>query len=167
MVHKKNGLFEKMLFAVVIIVLAVVLVGMLFTRPVDQQNTTKITGHFNFIERKTAKGDVSYDLYITEDRKFYKISASWADCFHYDSFIKKIEQGQLIELWIRKDNGLILPNIRLVVSVKAGNESYLDPACVNKKIQNEKEIAPFLIAGALALSCSIFSYRYSNRKRRT
>jgi len=93
---------------VVTIVCLLIGINILSTETVNEKNTYAINRHFKSIkEDRTARGGLSYDLFIQEDQRPFKIGANDVDCFYHDSFISNVHSDQPIKIIIRKNNGIL------------------------------------------------------------
>jgi len=116
----------------------------IFAEEVDDKNTILISGNYSHLQKVVSNGrggsSVSYNLYIEENKDFYKIGASNSDCFYPDAFENGVKEGQPIKIW------LITPWLTrpMIVRVAANNVNYLSFNCANKKIDEERQSGPFL-----------------------
>ena len=147
-----------------IILLFYISIDTLLTKPVNNETTTLIKGHFNNIERFKLKNkvSVSYNLFIQEKEGFYKILPEWIDCFDYQSFRNEVKKGQSIEIFIRNDNGLRPLTLPVVVSIKANDKDYLDQNCINQEIKKEKVKIPLFCIGFIIIG-GLFIYIKTKR----
>jgi len=117
--------------------LAIVSINMLFTKSVSSKNSIIIRGHFQSIIKQVAKGENSYDIYIQENDKLYKISADYSGCFQHDNFRNAVSTGQLIQISLCDNELLRKP---FVASLIVGNIDYISKDCINAKISDNKLI---------------------------
>lgn len=130
-----------------------ILIDTLIIEPVSNQNSILITGHFKRIEKFKLKSklSISYNIFIQENLEYYKILPDWTNCFEYNKFEDEIKEGQLINIYIRKNNGLRSNDIPVIVSLVANNKDYLSQNCINKEIRDSKFKIPMILIGGLLL----------------
>lgn len=139
---QKTSTSHKILIVLVTCVFIFLEITTLTEQKVSKHNTTIITGHFERIEKRIGtKSGISYDLYISENSNPYKIVAAYTDCFDYDSFIKEISPGQIINFYISNINFF---RKSFVTDVYVGKLHYLNASCVNGHIQNDKIFVPII-----------------------
>ena len=93
----------RLLFAFGVLVYLFISINVLLIKPVDSSSVITENLHLRSVTRiLPQRGDLNYDLYVTENNEHYKVGADWADCFLYNDFISKVKPGQLIKLSIIK-----------------------------------------------------------------
>jgi hypothetical protein len=149
--NMKSDIFKKIGIGFCIMVALYIVVGCLLTETPNAENTTLIKGHFKYIQKIVAKGDASYDLYIHENQDYFKIKADWANCFSYESFKDEVQEGQPIELLIKRDNSWISFTKPSIIAVSVNGNDYLYQSCVVQNINHDKILIPSIFGGALLL----------------
>jgi hypothetical protein len=160
----KLNIFQRIGIILGVGVLFYISIDTLLTKPVNKESATSVKGHFNNIERFKLKNkvSVSYNLFIQEKNGFYKILPEWIDCFDYQSFRNEVKKGQLIEIFIRNNNGLRPSTLPVVVSIMANNKDYLDQNCINQEIKKEKGEIPLFCIGFIIFG-GLFIYIKTKR----
>jgi hypothetical protein len=158
----------QILFAVFLILHVLICISVLQTPPVDETNTTIANLHLRAVSlNKPARGSLNYDFYVLENNGHYKISAEWADCFYYNDFMNKVKPGQLIQARIKKQNGFLSSDLRLVVSLTANGQNYLDGDCVNKELAEEKiDLPVYGTLGLMVIYTLLYYHEWRNAKKK-
>ncbi|NMH26520.1 hypothetical protein [Flavobacterium silvaticum] len=137
-------------------------------KKVDFDNITKIETEFIKLEKYRIEGKISYsyNLYVGQD-SVYKIIADNVDCFKVDSFMQNTNAGDLIEIYINKDNGLKFPDLKSVFGLVKNRTNYIYLDCVNEKVDSNKKLIPMMFGFfALVIILSIL-YTKSKNKGKT
>jgi hypothetical protein len=150
----------RLIFACLLLVFLYVGVNTLLTKPVDSSNTITVKLHLNsVIANKPGRGSLNYDLYVLDDNEHYKIAADYADCFDYNDFQGMVSRGQLVTMQIRKENGALLSDLKLIVSLSSNEIEYLSADCVNRQISEDKINLPIFFAIAVVLIYILLYYQ--------
>lgn len=135
--------------------MSLIAIDCLLTQPASEQNITTVKGHFKAISVDVTKGDTSYDLYLNENQTNYKISADWSGCFKHGDFVNNVKQGDEIAVSFKIERFLGLFNSTRVVSVVAGDNTFMSADCVNFRIEDNRFKMPLI---CLVLIAFIWGY---------
>lgn len=153
----------RLLFAFGVLVYLYISINVLLTERVNSSSVITENFHLRSVTwNRPQRGGVNYDLYVIENNEHYKIGAEWADCFYYNDFVSRVKPGQLIKLSIRKHNGFLSSDLKLVVSLTVDGQNYLDSDCVNRTSADEKIYLP--VFGTLGLIVVYFLFYYQELK---
>ena len=140
----KSNRTKKIAFIFITVVASLLAIDCLLTQPASEQNITTVKGHFKAIDVGAVRGDTSYDLYINENQTNYKISADWSGCFQHKEFADSVKQGDEITVSFKTNRFLGLFNNIRVVSLVAGNNTFMSADCVNYKIEDDRFKIPLM-----------------------
>lgn len=156
----------RLLFAFGVLVYLFISINVLLIKPVDSSSVITENLHLRSVTRiLPQRGDLNYDLYVTENNEHYKVGADWAGCFLYNDFISKVKPGQLIKLSIKRHNGLLSSDLKLVVSMVVDGQNYLDSNCVNQENLHEQIYVPIVgIFCLIVIYCLFYNQELKDSK---
>jgi hypothetical protein len=162
MPQKKKPKTERIIVLIISALVGfIIIIDVLTTDIVDNNNIINVTGHYNTINRLLpSRGSLNYDLFIQENQRIYKIGADDAGCFSYDSFISEVSRNQIIKISIRKKNSLFKNSHLLwVVGIEANGNKYLDPECINENLKNNKVKMPLFGFAFMAFGFLFYKFK--------
>jgi hypothetical protein len=137
--------FKKIALIADVVIIICVIISVLITPDVNENNTTLVRGHYADIEKQVVKGDVSYDLYIKENKDSYKISADNSNCLILDDFRNSVKEGDPIQIYLNKPNPFFSIRSPVIVAIRKINNEYLSFNCVNNDSKKDKIQLPFFL----------------------
>jgi hypothetical protein len=158
----KLTIFQKIGIALGLLVGLCICFDALFTKTATPKNTKLVRGHFQSLVKGIHRGDVSYDLYLSESDDSYRISADWAHCFREAAFREDVRPGQLVELYLHKEPF----RITSIASINSGGTTYLDMDCVNNNISENRTELPLIVLGFSLVLGALFFFKQKNHVRR-
>ncbi len=156
--------FKKIGLIISVAIMLVVGLSALFASYVTEQNSTYITGHFSSLNKGVVRGDVSYDLYLTESDNCYRISAEWAHCFSAEQFQGEVKPGDPVELYLGK--GALPFSVPQVAWLSSNGINYLDMDCVNDDISENRYKLPIFSLVISLFAIGLFLADKNKKKRK-
>lgn len=135
-----------------------------FMTPIDDEaNLSYRSGTFQSITRQESRGhSISYDLYLNEYSTYFKISASYVNCFDYAKFERFIAFGDSLTIGVSKNGRLEKESIAYLHSKR---HSYFNLDCRNELLLGNKNSG--LIIGAIILVVlGLLTFRKTRKDRR-
>ncbi len=154
----KLDLFQKIGIGLGTILILYILTSTLIKKEVAFENTKFVEGELQSFEKFKLKNkwSISYNIKLRGDETEYKIIPEYFNCFDRSSFYSNVSNGQIIKLGIDQDNGLKSSSVKSVVLIETNGVEYIDNACVNEKINQDKKTLPLIILGHLGLLTLIY-----------
>lgn len=154
--------FNRIAFIFGLVLVLIVSIVAIQTKPVNTSNTTLITAVYRGISKSVYRGTVSYNLYLEGTSGYYKIAADNSACFAYTAFKNNVAQGQTISVYVNHHTLISKP---FIVSIVANGQEYLSFGCVNQGIAANKIKIPLFSIGAFVLLVVIVYVKTNKRSK--
>ncbi|NOQ71921.1 MAG: hypothetical protein GQ574_07965 [Crocinitomix sp.] len=126
------------LYWIIVCGLSLLLIKSLLTEDVNKNNLTYYFGTFNSLNRHDSRGrSTSYNLYLNEHEKSFKISASFWECFDYGNFDLRVEPGDSLTVGVSSNDGPIRRGS--VSTLDSRWHSFYDFECKNTPVNLGKK----------------------------